>query len=90
MVNKRVKSVICVSSGINLYHGLAVITLNNLPGGAQRNFDSYGHHLSAMSDEVQSMVCDPQTSGGLLIMVSKCAESEFHQIMPPGEQPLAR
>jgi selenide,water dikinase len=34
-----------------------------------------------MSDEVQSMVCDPQTSGGLLIMVSKCAESEFHQIM---------
>ncbi|WP_373896657.1 selenide, water dikinase SelD [bacterium endosymbiont of Bathymodiolus sp. 5 South] len=50
------------------------------PGGAQRNFDSYGHHLSAMSNEVQSIICDPQTSGGLLIMVSRCAESEFHQI----------
>jgi selenide,water dikinase len=51
------------------------------PGGAQRNFESYGHHLSAMDSEVQSIICDPQTSGGLLIMVSDDAQSEFHQIM---------
>ncbi|CAC9501316.1 selenide, water dikinase SelD [thiotrophic endosymbiont of Bathymodiolus puteoserpentis (Logatchev)] len=51
------------------------------PGGAQRNFDSYGHHLSAMNDEVQSIICDPQTSGGLLIMVSDSGESEFRQVM---------
>jgi len=51
------------------------------PGGAQRNFDSYGHNLSPMSSEVQSIICDPQTSGGLLIMVSSSAQSEFDQMM---------
>ena len=50
------------------------------PGGAQRNFDSYGHNLSSMSSEVQSIICDPQTSGGLLVMVSNEAESEFLKI----------
>ncbi len=51
------------------------------PGGAQRNFESYGHQLSAMCAEVQSIICDPQTSGGLLIMVSDNAKSMFEQIM---------
>lgn len=51
------------------------------PGGAQRNFDSYGQHLSSMSDEVQSIICDPQTSGGLLIMVNNKAQAEFEQLM---------
>lgn len=40
-----------------------------IPGGTTRNFDSYGIHLS-LSDEAQrNIVCDPQTSGGLLIAV---------------------
>jgi len=51
------------------------------PGGAQRNFDSYGHNLSLMNNEVQSIICDPQTSGGLLIMVSNSAQEEFDQVM---------
>ncbi len=51
------------------------------PGGAQRNFDSYGHNLSAMESEVQSIICDPQTSGGLLIMVADNGQSEFKQVM---------
>ena len=51
------------------------------PGGAQRNFDSYGQHLSPMSTEVQSIICDPQTSGGLLIMVNEKAQEEFNQLM---------
>lgn len=51
------------------------------PGGAQRNFDSYGHHLSAMNQTVQSIVCDPQTSGGLLIMVADEAQRDFMQVM---------
>ena len=50
------------------------------PGGATRNFESYGHHLSKMSAEVQSIICDPQTSGGLLVMVSAQAEVEFQQM----------
>lgn len=51
------------------------------PGGAQRNFDSYGCNLSAMSNEVQSILCDPQTSGGLLIMVANSADAEFNHVM---------
>jgi selenide,water dikinase len=51
------------------------------PGGATRNFESYGHNLSQMSAEVQSIICDPQTSGGLLVMVSTSAQSEFDQVM---------
>ncbi len=51
------------------------------PGGAQRNFDSYGAHLSPMNSEMQSIICDPQTSGGLLIMVNDKAQAEFGAIM---------
>ncbi len=51
------------------------------PGGAQRNFDSYGQNLSKINGEVQSIICDPQTSGGLLIMVADFAQNEFNQVM---------
>ena len=40
-----------------------------IPGGTLRNFDSYGHKLPALSEEQKSLLCDPQTSGGLLIAV---------------------
>ncbi|WP_373777499.1 selenide, water dikinase SelD [Glaesserella sp.] len=40
-----------------------------VPGGTTRNFDSYGHLISPMSDEQKAILCDPQTSGGLLIAV---------------------
>ncbi len=40
------------------------------PGGAQRNFDSYGHRLGAMSEQQRLILCDPQTSGGLLVAVA--------------------
>jgi selenide,water dikinase len=51
------------------------------PGGALRNFESYGHHLSPMSIQAQPLICDPQTSGGLLIMVASSAESEVVNIL---------
>lgn len=47
------------------------------PGGAQRNFESYGDCLSKMTDEQQAIVCDPQTSGGLLVAVDVENESDF-------------
>lgn len=40
-----------------------------VPGGTTRNFDSYGHLISPLSDEQKAILCDPQTSGGLLIAV---------------------
>lgn len=50
------------------------------PGGAQRNFDSYGHKLGEMSRLQQQILCDPQTSGGLLVCVAPEGENEFLQI----------
>lgn len=40
-----------------------------VPGGTQRNFDSYGHLIAPMTDLQRKLLCDPQTSGGLLIAV---------------------
>lgn len=47
------------------------------PGGAQRNFDSYGHKLDVMDKHQQQILCDPQTSGGLLVAVHPEGEEEF-------------
>lgn len=48
-----------------------------VPGGTLRNHDSYGHKLDAMSDRTRNILCDPQTSGGLLVAVGKETEAEF-------------
>ncbi|MGL5223968.1 MAG: selenide, water dikinase SelD, partial [Aeromonas sp.] len=48
-----------------------------VPGGTLRNFDSYGHKLGAMDDRTRNIMCDPQTSGGLLVAVSQESEAEL-------------
>ncbi len=47
-----------------------------VPGGTQRNFASYGHLMGEMPASVRDLLCDPQTSGGLLLAVSPEAENE--------------
>jgi len=49
------------------------------PGGAQRNFDSYGHKIAPLSDLQKKILCDPQTSGGLLVAVENAHCDEFIQ-----------
>jgi selenide,water dikinase len=41
-----------------------------IPGGTLRNFESYGHKVGPLTDTQQHLLCDPQTSGGLLIVVT--------------------
>lgn len=41
-----------------------------IPGGTLRNQDSYGHKLAEMPENVRNLLCDPQTSGGLLVAVA--------------------
>lgn len=53
------------------------IALDCSPGGAQRNFDSYGHHLGDMNEVQKKILCDPQTSGGLLVAVEKSHSNDF-------------
>lgn len=45
-------------------------------GGTERNFASYGHLMGEMPREVRDLLCDPQTSGGLLLAVMPEAENE--------------
>ncbi|MCQ1056455.1 selenide, water dikinase SelD [Photobacterium sp. DNB23_23_1] len=47
-----------------------------VPGGTGRNFASYGHRLGGMTDQQKALLCDPQTSGGLLLAVAPNAEAE--------------
>ena len=48
-----------------------------VPGGTLRNFDSYGEKIAPISEAQRDLLCDPQTSGGLLIAVSAEGEAEF-------------
>ncbi|VXD00468.1 selenophosphate synthase [Pseudomonas sp. 9AZ] len=48
-----------------------------VPGGTLRNFDSYGEKIAPITDEQRDLLCDPQTSGGLLIAVMPEGEAEF-------------
>ena len=48
-----------------------------VPGGTRRNFDSYGHKIGAMTLEQENILCDAQTSGGLLCVVRKDTVEEF-------------
>jgi selenide, water dikinase len=43
--------------------------LGCVPGGTGRNFDSYGQKLGPMNQAQREILCDPQTSGGLLVAV---------------------
>ncbi len=47
------------------------------PGGAQRNFDSYGHKLGPIDESRKKILCDPQTSGGLLVAVENNHRDAF-------------
>jgi selenide,water dikinase len=50
------------------------------PGGTQKNFSSYGHKISPLNQRQKSILCDPQTSGGLLVTVDNDSISQFKSI----------
>lgn len=59
-------------SAVPVLDGVAgYIEQGAVPGGSHRNFDSYGNKVSALSDMQKTILCDPQTSGGLLISVKE-------------------
>lgn len=55
--------------------------LDCVPGGTHRNFDSYGHKIAPLTDRQKNLLCDPQTSGGLLIAVEVQVESKFEALL---------
>jgi selenide,water dikinase len=63
-----------------LSHVKAYQELGCIPGGTHRNFDSYGHKAQTITEEQKQILCDPQTSGGLLVAVDPEAEADFFEI----------
>jgi len=51
-----------------------------IPGGTHRNFDSYGHKISELTPEQKHLLCDPQTSGGLLLAVDPSGKEAVQQL----------
>lgn len=56
-------------------HLIDYVEMGAVPGGTNRNWDSYGHKVSLDNTNMASLhkniLADPQTSGGLLMAVSK-------------------
>ena len=77
----KVAAEICFDKLPLLPNILKYIQNDCVPGGTARNFESYGKHLSNLSEVQKSILCDPQTSGGLLISVSSQALKEFTELM---------
>lgn len=53
------------------------LAMECVPGGTRRNFQSYGHKIGPMNAEAQDILCDAQTSGGLLCAVRRDAARDF-------------
>lgn len=68
--------------GVDVY-----IEAGCLPGGNGRNFTAYGHRLPAMSEQERALLCDPQTSGGLLIAVAADAAARVTGMLSDAELP---
>ncbi len=57
----------------------ALIEQQCTPGGTRRNWDSYGHLIGNISEEQKALLCDPQTSGGLLVAVENNYCKDFEK-----------
>jgi selenide,water dikinase len=57
------------------------ISLGAIPGGSTRNWNSYKDGIEGIeSDLMRAVLCDPQTSGGLLIAVDANFKDEFLKV----------
>jgi len=52
-----------------------------VPGGTTRNYQSYGHSLAMAHPEQLNIMCDPQTSGGLLLAVAPGSLQEAQRLL---------
>lgn len=55
--------------------------LGCIAGGTRKNFMSYGHKISTMTQQQREILCDAQTSGGLLVFVKKSGVDTFYEVV---------
>jgi selenide,water dikinase len=53
------------------------LALGCIPGGTLRNYESYGERIGPLSEAQKHLLCDPQTSGGLLVAVAPEGRADF-------------
>ena len=51
-----------------------------VPGGSGRNWLSFAHKVNPLDDKTRDLLCDPQTSGGLLVMVKRDGVEAFQSL----------
>ena len=51
-----------------------------VPGGTINNWHSYGEHIAPLDEHRRRILCDPQTSGGLLVAVDPAHDEDFRTI----------
>lgn len=64
------------------YHGLGCV-----PGGARRNWASYGASVADVEGFERDLLCDPQTSGGLLVAVSRSQAGSLEDLLRKSNLP---
>ncbi|MGQ1946930.1 selenide, water dikinase SelD [Geofilum sp. OHC36d9] len=57
------------------------IALGCIPGGTKRNWESYGSKIKLTNGIDKTVICDAQTSGGLLIAVDETGDEEVKKIL---------
>lgn len=57
------------------------IAQGSIPGGTARNWDSYGLFINLADEKQKAILCDPQTSGGLLVAVSPKSKNEVEELL---------
>jgi selenide,water dikinase len=62
------------------------VSQNCIPGGTLRNWDSYGENID-IQGEMKAVLCDPQTSGGLLIAVEESSKMEVETLLKKYNMP---
>ncbi len=53
----------------------------SIPGGTNRNWESYGEKIGVITEYQKAILADPQTSGGLLIAVDKDSVDNVKSIL---------
>ncbi len=57
------------------------LDLDCIPGGTHRNWSSYGTKIQLNNEDDKLILCDPQTSGGLMIAVSSDGKEEVLNLL---------
>jgi selenide, water dikinase len=64
------------------------IDQKSIPGGTFRNWEAYGAHIVLEKPEYKFTLCDPQTSGGLLIAIEPGSKGDVEYLLRQRNMPL--